>query len=118
MKSLFILLVSIILAGCQLPISQDVLRDQRLEIAIYDEAVLVKQYTAIPGSETHDQILRLMRHHKLGWQPNFVSYAPSVVIKGDGFVINYQGYGATFNGSFGQLRRKVTAADYQFLVSN
>jgi len=40
------------------------------------------------------------------------------VIKGDGFVINYQGYGAIYNGSLGQLKRKVTAADYQFLVVN
>lgn len=118
MKSLIILLLSMTLAGCQLPVSQDALRGQSLDVTVYDGPVPVKQYTAIPGSETHDQILRLMRHHKKGWQPNFVSYAPSVVIKGDGFVINYQGYGATFNGSFGQLRRKVTAADYQFLVSN
>lgn len=118
MKSLFIILISIALAGCQLPISQDALRSQTLEITVYDGPVPIKHYTAIPGSKTHDQILRLMRQHKKGWQPNFVSYAPSVMIKGEGFVINYQGYGATFNGSFGQLRRKVTAADYQFLVSN
>jgi len=118
MKSFLTLFASIILAGCQLPITQDALRTQPLDVTVYDGPVPVKQYTATPGSATHDQILSLIRQHKKGWQPNFVSHAPSVVIKGDGFVINYQGYGAIYNGSLGQLKRKVTAADYQFLVVN
>jgi hypothetical protein len=108
----------LLLAGCHLPVSQDSLRDQSFDITVYDGTMPIKHYRAEPGSDTHTQILRLMRHHKKGWKPNFVSYAPSVVVKGDGFAINYQGYGAVYNGGLGQMHRKVTAADYQFLVGN
>ena len=118
MKAVSVSLFCIILSACQLPVSQDSLRTQDFDVTVYDGPVPIKQYRVRQGTDTHGQILRLMRKHKKGWQPNFVSYAPSVVIKGEGFVVNYQGYGAIFNGSLGQLKRRVTASDYQFLVAN
>ena len=118
--SIFVLaaLLVVSLAGCQLSLSKQELSNQSLKVAVFDGGSIMKSYQAEQGSEIHEQISNLILNTSKGWGVNFVSYAPGVMIYGDGFNINFVGDQAVYNGATGQMTRKIKPHDYLFMISN
>ena len=114
---LLICLILPMLSGCQLSLSKQELADQPLKVSIFDAGRLMKSYDAQPDSLLHGQISDLILLKSKGWSPNFVTYAPGVMIYGDGFNINFLGEIAVYNGATGQLTRKIKPEEYLFMIS-
>jgi hypothetical protein len=106
------------LSGCNISVSEQELSGQSLKVSVHDSGIEMKSYKAEAGSPLHQQITQLIILNSDDWTPNFVTYTPGVVVYGKGFNINYLGEQAVYNGSTGQLTRKIERSDYGFLISN
>jgi hypothetical protein len=116
-QRMIILSLMLLTSACQLSLTQQELSDQTLTIKVFDGGVEVKNYQAEVGSVLNKQVSDLILSKSKNWTPNFVTYAPGVVVYGKGFNINFLGEQAIYNGATGQLTRKIESSDYMFLIS-
>ena len=67
-------------------------------------------------SEQYKALSAWLGAHRYGWQTSVATYAPSVVVTGDGFNLNFLHSSAVLNYAGTQFTHLVSPSDYAFLA--
>ena len=106
-----------VLTGCEKELAWS-LPNEPLGLQRYEQGRPIATCTVEPSSSVHKALASWIAEHQRGWSPSPVTYAPSTLVSGGKFSINFTGSLAVVNYPGGQYTLKVPTNEYAFLVCN
>ena len=116
MKAIGLLVVCVCtVGGCTRSI-RFTLPSAPLTLSLTVKGASAKRCTISPGSEQYKALSTWLIAHQDGWQSSVATYAPSVVVTGNGFNLNFLQSLAVLNHAGNQFTHPVSQGDFAFLV--
>ena len=103
------------LAACSQSLDFKLPANNPLELAIYQRGSLVKTCTIAPSSSQFDQLQALLTSNQEDWESSLVTFAPSVLVTGRDFSINFLQDTIVLNHDHRQVTHQIPANSYAFL---
>ena len=79
-------------------------------VSIHDEGRPISERDIVAGSQDAQNITQWLESNKSGWAPTYVTYAPSRIVHGDSFSLNFTNNMCIVNYDEGQFYKKANAS--------